>query len=72
MEVPQSSDMEPKDTTLLSMSGIGSPAAFSTAIKPPGSLLHHPSPDSSLVAHDLLARLPRAQHHPGYVLSCNR
>lgn len=39
------------DTTLLSTSAIGSPAAFSTAIKPPGNFSTQPSSaDSSLVA----------------------
>ena len=40
------------DTTLLSASAIGSPAAFSTAIKPPGSFnTHHSDGDASLLAH---------------------
>ena len=67
MERPQSTDVEPKDTTLLSLSGIGSPAAFSTAIKPPGNLLHQPSPDSSLVSHELPEQLPRAQTRNRYI-----
>jgi len=47
-----------KDTTLLSASTIGSPAAFSTAVKPPWTLSTHPSSDSSLLTQDILAQLP--------------
>ena len=55
---PKSTEPDPRDTTLLSASAIGSPLTFSTAIKPPligGSLSTHPSgsADTSLLGQDL-------------------
>ena len=53
---------EAKDTTLLSASVIGSPDAFSTAIKPPGSVFNsQPASDSSLLTHEILPHLSRSQ-----------
>ena len=53
-ERPKSADTESRDSTLLSASSIGSPTAFSTAIKPPPGLSLHPSADSPLTSHGYL------------------
>jgi len=51
-------ELESRDVTLLSASTIGSPAAFSTAVKPPYPFSSQPSHDSSMLTQDMLAQLP--------------
>lgn len=56
---PQSTEFATKDTTLLSMSVIGSPTAFSTAVKQPGSPSRAPNSDSPFTNQEMLGQLPQ-------------